>query len=188
MPEKALPCQSISELARHFGRSRAAVRGWFRSKGWPGNVPCRGPWSKAHVAAISRFVDGLKPGPGSAKYAPGAATAADVAVKEERCKLLRLQRAVLAKRYHSREKCEARMMGAIAAVKSNMQTLAATLPAELSNTDPTTWTGIIEGRFNELCNFFAEGVRPGWLKGEHPADVEPAPVSNATMPPKESQQ
>lgn len=163
-------CPSVAALAQHFSRSRTAIQKWLRRKDWPADVPRSAPWSAEHVSTLEAWASDLRPSRNPAgKAKSGPESDADRQLKLERCRLVKLQREILARKHHRTDRCERRMVAAIRAVRAGMATVAEALPRDLDGTPRQAWPRAIERRFDELCERFALDVGGD----EDPAEPQP---------------
>lgn len=150
------PIKSISELARRFHRSRSVVRRWMERPNWP--VGPRPPWSGGDVDAIRSFVAMLRPArqPGE----QGPSTTATLELKQERAKLVKLQRQILAKKFHDAKACERRIVALIRYTVSTLSAWAESLPDELDSIHRQLWGEHIRKRLDETLTRISNVNQP----------------------------
>lgn len=158
MPDEvASPCETNDELARRFNRTAAAVRKWRRMDSWPDGVPRDPPWETEHVVKIGLFVSQLRTNNPLGASAPGHHARASADLQRERALYTRLQRRILAKKYHDAGKCQRRIIGCIHAVGAALSALAESLPDELASVPRQLQTEHLHKRFDQLRMTFANG-------------------------------
>jgi len=156
------PCRSVRELARRFARSEAAVRRWRQHPGWPDKVPTKAPWSRRQMQAIVAFVDTLRPTNNPNGAVRKAIIQADCDLKAARASLMRFREHRERGEYVKRGDVDKWRLAALYTFRTGLARLAQSLPRELDvpADEQERAASVLEDRFAELCNRFADAADP----------------------------
>lgn len=165
---------TLTALGREFGRGISAAKSWTQRDDWPEGIPRHPPWSKSlHLPSIRVLIQSLREpnnrngrrGKGGEK--PATLAEADLELKFQRTRRAKLLADEAEGRLHDKSGCERRMVRAIHAIKSEMQSIADSLPAVLATTPREQWPLLIRQRFDEMCGRFSRSVGAKEMEEKH---------------------
>jgi hypothetical protein len=144
--------RTVRELARVLGREHSTILRWRESTTWP--VSVEPPWSTADLATIRRWSDKRF----KARHGLPDERAARLRVLHERAEMVKLQRQILAGRYHLVEDCEATSLAKIYEAKGRLLNLRHSLVDGLRGKSEPEWPTIIAAAVNGCLNAFADNA------------------------------
>jgi hypothetical protein len=149
--------ESQARLCELVDRSRPALRGWFRHRDWPHDLPIKPPWSTRQVKRIREWAAEHLERRKESEWSPEERRLYALLL-QERIQTMREKRHQLERRFHSVSDCTARLRACSVGFRRVLEPLPVRIAAELGLGADVQ--GKITSIVRRACGAFDQALTP----------------------------